>query len=279
MTIETFHNNPKGFRERVLPYLMEAEAENNLLIGISGRLAGATTAIGAGDAFFCLAREGETISGAACWTPPHDLVLSHPLSAPALAELARSISENHLSLPGVLGPDYAAEEFVRLWSSATGARNELWRRERVYRLDTVETPPLAPGRLIPAAIDDRAILLRWIGNFMHETGEQGDAAATFDRMLSQHTLYVWWDGWPVSMAAMTGTTPNGIRINFVYTPPDLRRRGYATAAVSALSSLLLAQGKSFCALYTDLANPTSNSIYQRIGYKPILDCYHYRFVS
>lgn len=279
MIIDTFHNNPMGFQDAALPFLMEFEGENSLLIGISARLAGATKAAGAGEAFFWLVREGETVSGAVCRTPPYNLVLSHPFSAPALAELARSISESHLTLPGVLGPDYATDEFVHLWSSASGAKAKLWRRERIYRLDTVEIPLPAPGKLLPASIDHRIMLLRWIEGFMDETGERGDAAATFDRMLSQQALYVWWDERPVSMAAWSGPTPNGIRITEVYTPPELRRRGYATSVVSALSSLLLEEGKSFCALYTDLSNPTSNSIYQRIGYKPILDCHHYRFIS
>jgi predicted GNAT family acetyltransferase len=67
------------------------------------------------------------------------------------------------------------------------------------------------------------------------------------------------------------------RINLVYTPPDLRRRGYATAAVSALTRRLLDSGRRYCCLYTDLANPTSNSVYRRIGYRPVCDIDEYSF--
>jgi predicted GNAT family acetyltransferase len=71
------------------------------------------------------------------------------------------------------------------------------------------------------------------------------------------------------MTSLQGATRHGIRVSFVYTPPELRGRGYASACVAAVSGRALASGKSFCTLYTDLANPTSNSIYQRVGYRRI----------
>ena len=79
------------------------------------------------------------------------------------------------------------------------------------------------------------------------------------------------------MAACIGATPKGIRIGGVYTPPDERRRGYATALVAEVSRIKLAEGKALCFLFTDLANPTSNSIYQKIGYRPVCDFAEYRF--
>ena len=72
-------------------------------------------------------------------------------------------------------------------------------------------------------------------------------------------------------------TPRGVRVNMVYTPPELRRRGYASACVAALSQRMLDSGKKFCFLYTDLSNPTSNKIYQEIGYRPVFDVDEYKF--
>ena len=73
------------------------------------------------------------------------------------------------------------------------------------------------------------------------------------------------------MAAAVETTPNGTRVGYVYTPPSFRGRGYASATVASLSQQLLDGRRRFCFLYTDLANPTSNAIYQRIGYQPVAE--------
>ncbi|MCA9556723.1 MAG: GNAT family N-acetyltransferase, partial [Myxococcales bacterium] len=89
--------------------------------------------------------------------------------------------------------------------------------------------------------------------------------------VAQGVLWVWEDGEAVSMAAAVSPTPHGVRVNFVYTPPERRGRGYASACVAALSQAQLDAGRQFCFLYTDLANPTSNAIYQRIGYRPVTD--------
>ena len=79
------------------------------------------------------------------------------------------------------------------------------------------------------------------------------------------------------MAGWTGRTPDGVRIGAVYTPPEYRGRGHATACVAALSQRMLDTGLAFCFLYTDLSNPTSNSIYQRIGYHLVRDVVDYNF--
>ncbi len=90
---------------------------------------------------------------------------------------------------------------------------------------------------------------------------------------------IWVDGKPVSMAVAMAPSATGIRINLVYTPPAMRRRGYAAACVAALSQLQLDAGRAFCSLYTDLANPTSNSVYRRIGYRPVSDVVDLDFLS
>ena len=91
------------------------------------------------------------------------------------------------------------------------------------------------------------------------------------RRVGDRDVYLWEDGQPVSMAAKARPTINGITVNLVYTPPQFRRRGYATSCVARLSQLLLDSGWKFCTLFTDLANPTSNDIYQKVGYMPVCD--------
>jgi len=212
-------------------------------------------------------------------TPPHDLVLSHPFSDSSIAELAQAFLKGHLSLPGVLGPNYAATKFADIWTASPVSKADLWRQERIYRLDAVEPIKLTSGSMIKAGLNQKPFLATWVGGFRKDTGEGEFSLAELDTAISSGRLFIWMDGEPTSMAAWTGPTPNGVRISMVYTPPELRRRGYATSVVSTLSNMLLKQGKTFCSLYTDLSNPISNSIYQHIGYKPILDCYHYRFIQ
>ncbi len=91
-------------------------------------------------------------------------------------------------------------------------------------------------------------------------------------------FWLWEDGGqPVSLAGFSGPTPTGIRIGPVYTPPELRRRGYATTLVADLSAWLLERGHRACFLYTDLANPTSNRIYVEIGYERVCDAMEFVF--
>ena len=90
-------------------------------------------------------------------------------------------------------------------------------------------------------------------------------------MIERQDLRIWQDERPVSMAVAQGETPNACRVGYVYTPPEARGRGYASALVAELSQRMLDSGLSFCVLYADLSNPTSNAIYQRIGYEAICD--------
>ncbi len=91
------------------------------------------------------------------------------------------------------------------------------------------------------------------------------------------TLYLWEDGDVVSLAGIGSPTPHGVRVGPVYTPPDRRGRGYASALVAGISQAALDAGRTFCFLFTDLANPTSNHIYETIGYRPVRDVDMWRF--
>ena len=129
---------------------------------------------------------------------------------------------------------------------------------------------------------DRPLLEAWIAAFQREA--MGEANPTgiekaVTRWLTSPSrfLALWEDTEPVAMAGATGPTPNGIRIDPVYTPPARRKRGYASALVAALSQAQLDAGRRFCFLFTDLANPTSNHIYQQFGYEPVVDIAELRF--
>ena len=112
------------------------------------------------------------------------------------------------------------------------------------------------------------------------TGERGPGVAGMQKEVARERLFVWDDGGPVSLSSWSGLTPSGVRINRVYTPPELRGRGYASACVAELSQLLLDCGSRFCALFTDLADPVANRVYaRRIGYEQVADFAKYRFAN
>lgn len=212
-------------------------------------------------------------------TPPHNLVVySHQEACqPAMAALAGALAGE--TLPGVFGPAAVARAFA-------DARQRPYRpgmRQGAYELRRVIPPPQPPpGQMRPAGPDDKPWLVDWVAGFHEDalsaiTAEQ--AAEVVDRHLGAETLFLWQDGRPVSMAAKTRETRHGRTVSLVYTPPAWRGRGYATALVAALSQRLLDEGYAFCTLFTDLANPTSNHIYQKIGYEWVAEFHVYTFTD
>ena len=99
----------------------------------------------------------------------------------------------------------------------------------------------------------------------------GDSEQVMSARVLSQDAFVWDDGGIVSLAIRSPATPRGQRIQGVYTPPELRSRGYATACVAALSRLILSEGYAFVCLFADRTNPRTMSIYERIGYRPVAD--------
>jgi predicted GNAT family acetyltransferase len=146
--------------------------------------------------------------------------------------------------------------------------------ERMYKLTEVTPPAGVPGYLRQANEGDTELLARWLREFHNEAtpNQPGrDPTQVAQQKIQEGAFFIWDDGNPVSLAGSTRPTVRGISVGPVYTPPGLRRRGYASACVAALSQRLLDQGYEYCTLFTDLANPTSNDIYQQVGYRPVCD--------
>ncbi|HEY9626930.1 MAG TPA: GNAT family N-acetyltransferase [Coleofasciculaceae cyanobacterium] len=147
------------------------------------------------------------------------------------------------------------------------------------RLNQVEPVTTAKGYLRLATPGDRPLLLKWVAAFNAEIDIMSDEEIKrrVDVELKRQSTYLWEDGVPVSMVGGRQFSSTAARIAPVYTPPEHRRKGYATAGVAALSQKLLDQGCDRCFLFTNLANPTSNAIYQKIGYRPVCDWHEYSF--
>jgi len=269
-------------------FLRAREAEHNLMLGICSNLRAAGSAFpltrgsSAAPPYFAVIREGERVVGAALRTPPLNTILS-AMDDPRGADLVVADQlESARDLPGVLGERALAKRFAELWTARTGRRASVKTAERIFQLTRVITPRPAPGRMRRAMMADLDLVAAWFRAFIREAlREEGDdARVTAEYWLTGpgRFLYLWEDGGPpVSMTGTSGRTPNGIRIGAVYTPSDLRGRGYASNLVARVSQAQLDSGLRSCFLYTDLANPTSNHIYQEIGYEPVADVDEYRF--
>jgi GNAT superfamily N-acetyltransferase len=178
-----------------------------------------------------------------------------------------------ISPPGVIGPRDVATRFSSAWCARTGCTSSVRTDQMIYRLDRVNPIAYSPGSLIQAAEAHLDLVAEWMTGFSEVTPEgpleRAEAQARAKDAVGAGRVYLWRDSTPVSMAWKTRPTQHGITVSGVYTPRALRRHGYATSCVAALSQLLLDEGYAYCTLYTDLANPTSNHIYQEIGYRPI----------
>jgi hypothetical protein len=265
------HADAASFAATAEPWLLRREAEHNLLLGLLPRLISGDHEFREPIYLASIDVDGE-VAGCAFRTPPFKLGLTRMPSA-AVELLADHVAGVYATLPAVLGPENEATHFAELWSRRTGCAWTVGMRQRIHALARVKLPTRVPGgALRPAGAAELPLLVEWLGLFAAETGAQaGDPHTRAEELLRDRSVHLWADGQPRSMAAATGRTPHGVRVGYVYTPPSHRRRGYATAAVATLSDRLLRDGRRSCFLYTDLANPTSNAIYARIGYEPVCD--------
>jgi GNAT superfamily N-acetyltransferase len=263
-------------------FLAAREAEHNLIFGICSQIEADATQY-PDPPYLGAVLEGDRVVGAALQTPPWRLVVSEFEGAGVAEVLVADLDGR--SLPGVVGPAEAAGAFASAWGANGGVAAKLTRHERAYRLREVLPIRPAPGAMVRAETADRGILREWIEAFHVEAiGASGAPAQDYEAMANRwirglgRTAYLWVDGGrAVSLAGAGGLTPNGIRVGPVYTPPELRGRGYASNLVAGVSQAQLDAGRTFVFLFTDLANPTANHIYQDIGYEPVIDIDEYAF--
>jgi uncharacterized protein len=271
-----------AFAHRVEPFLLRHEAEHNLALGIIGGLRRFPQPPWQPPYLALVERPGEVVAVAVRTALQLILSCIEAIHAPeALDRLVADVASEGEVLLGIVGPPAVARAFAERWSVTTGRPTERTTAMRIYQLDAVLPGTAVPGALRPATPADADLVTRWVSAFRVDIGEPAEADAarrTTDDRIHTGGLYLWETGQPVSMANAGGATPHGIRINLVYTPPEYRRRGYASACVAALSRAMLEAGRRFCFLYTDLDNPTSNHIYQDIGYQPVADADAYRFL-
>ncbi|MFJ4619696.1 GNAT family N-acetyltransferase [Streptomyces sp. NPDC088812] len=214
--------------------------------------------------------------------PPRGVGLS-PLSPEQADSLAARLAALGHALPSANADHGTAAAFAEAWQRYTGATPELRdTRLRLYRLGTLTPPePLPAGRGRILGEQDLEQVMFWCGEFAKAVGEDVsiDAGTWADTRFAdkRYTLWETPDGTPVSIAGMNPLIGGQIQVDIVYTPAHLRGRGYAGAVTAEVSRAALAAGARDAVLFADLSNPTSNALYQRLGYRTLTDWAAYDF--
>ena len=254
---------PKAFLTRAGSFLRASEVENALMLGICG------SARFDDSCYLATVEEDRAVVACALRTPPHGALLTRA-DRESLESLAADLADKYEDLPAVAGPEPAVGVFATLWAARTGAAAGPAVRMRVFEASRVVQPPAAAGtfrrpprrtcRLWPSG---RRRSLKRQASTTRQTRMTSRVSGSVRAASFVGRTRVWCP-WRLGRVAR-----RIVRINYVYTPPEHRGRGYASACVASLTQQLLDEGVALCCLYTDLANPTSNRIYQAIGYRPV----------
>ncbi len=271
-------DNIQEFWDCTQAYLLQYQVENNVLLSILHTLLHNPERY-LGKPYLAIVQTNGEILAVAIRTPPQKLILSKAQNMDTLRLIAQDFCQEQL--PGSMGLAKEVKIFSQAWQALTGQFYQRSVVMKIYQLTAVQTVSTARGYLRLATENDRSLLVEWLSAFLSEIDEveSEDIEHQVDNRLKQQNTYFWVDSTPVSTASSKQVLPTIGRINLAYTPPEYRRKGYATACVAALSQKLLDKGCRHCFLIADLANPTANHIYQAIGYRPISDWHEYSFTS
>jgi GNAT superfamily N-acetyltransferase len=203
------------------------------------------------------------------------LLLASAMPVEHAEAVARAVAEHDPDCPGVAGPLPGVTVLAEAIAAGRGVRTYF--ATRLFELGTLVEPAAVPGAARVAGVDDLAVLARWRVAFSEEAhGGWRDPVPPEEfvrRSLLAGVGELFWevDGVPVALAAARPVVAGMSRIGPVYTPPEHRRHGYGAAVTAAATRWASARGAERVVLFTDLANPTSNALYPRLGYRPVCD--------
>jgi GNAT superfamily N-acetyltransferase len=278
----SFTTDPERYAEQALDLLSARPDANTVALTVLETLR-AGQRFSAADPLFGWFTDDGAVTGAVSMTPPYGVLLGE-LPDGSESELVAGLRERDVAVPDVMGPVEAAERFAASWTAGRQLRTELAMRHRLYTLDGLRPPEPPPaGRARAAGTHDLELVMDWLVHF-HEEAEASAASpqrAIYQRRIELGLLWLWEDeqGTPVSMASRNVAVAGVSRIGPVYTPPAARRHGYGAAVTAACTRDALDGGASQVVLFTDQANPTSNAIYQQLGYRAVDDRLILRFVG
>jgi predicted GNAT family acetyltransferase len=276
----TFTSDPQRYAERVFGLLTSDPERNTLPLTVLESVR-AGHRFGAGEMLFGWHEQDGEVTGAVSMTPPYGLLLA-VLPPGAEDDLVAQLRTDQVRVPEVAGIVADVQRFVQCWLAGTDLGTEVLMRQRLYRLGELRAPAAWPvGSARAAGESDLDLVVGWMDDFRQEAepGSAPSSAEIYEHRMRLGLLWLWTDeaGEPVAVAGRNVMVAGVSRIGPVYTPPQFRRRGYGAAATYACTRDALAQGAQAVLLFTDLTNPTSNAIYQRLGYNPVDDRVIIRF--
>ncbi|PFA55960.1 GNAT family N-acetyltransferase [Bacillus sp. AFS054943] len=257
-----------NFKEEVTPFLEKNEQENNLILGLLQMVQEPI--------FMGAAKQGEEMVVFLQTEEKKQIIVANAeISGVAIKVLAKELTKVYPDIPGLIGNkkivQKLAEEIAMLENKKTNVAME----QGIYELKQVKKKWNGDGIFREVSSDELPLIEQWIYQFCEDVKlptTKEEAKQTAHTLINNSRLFgLEVDGKLVSVAAKTRPTNNNITVNFVYTPKEARKKGYASNCVAALSQHLLDEGYKTTTLYTDLANPTSNKIYKEIGYEQIME--------
>jgi uncharacterized protein len=272
-----------SFLEHAQAALEADEATNSLILGVCLRLKNRPAAP-ASPVCLKTIEDEHGLALTAMMTPPHNLSITGQVANLdcTLGLLVSEMAGEGWKVPGVLAPTQIARLFAEMWADKTQAGSQFFEELHLFELRQAPSPaPAGLGRLRLANEQDGTLVGRWWYSFNLEIFNKGDEAELLQeaqQRIQAGDVFVWENGGQVVCMAMKNRpTRRSICVSQVYTPPEQRGKGYATACVGDLSRQLLQSGWEFCTLFVNAANLPAYKAYQKIGYRLVREFEEYRF--
>jgi GNAT superfamily N-acetyltransferase len=283
-----FYDDPGEFLDVSGAYLAEQPVLSTVISGVASRLRDQRAAgVRWPDdvpCWFAAYVDGGSVVATAMRTAPFGQYPAYlmPMSDDAAVLLARTLLDRDEPVLGANGSLPAVQVFCEEMAKGLGRTVEVERHTRLFELGLLQEPAEVPGRLRHARLEEQRLVASWYDAFMDDADEQAGRAPgssaheapepdEMRRRIETGQISVWEvDGVPVHVTAASEPAFGVSRVGPVYTPREHRGHGYASRAVYEVSQHLVENGVRAC-LFTDQANPTSNKIYEALGYERLVD--------
>lgn len=257
------------FKEEVTPFLEKNEQENNLILGVLQMVQQPI--------FMGVVKQEEEIAVVFLQTEEKKqiIVATSEIAEEDIVELAKELTKVYPNVPGLIGNKKVVQRLAEEIAAIENKKTNVAMEQGIYELKQVQKKWNGDGIFREVSSEELTLIEQWIYQFCEDVKlptTKEEAKQTAHTLITNRRLFgLEVEGELVSVAAKTRPTTNNITVNFVYTPKEARKKGYASSCVAALSQRMLDEGYKTTTLYTDLENPTSNKIYQEIGYEKLME--------